>query len=207
MSAHRPLTRTSCSRTALEYKLLHANEGQRVQSHTFYSVPPLASSNQSASCWQTISFSAPSLKPGECHSAHISLTKTDAAAATSHGLQLNDSANLLHQTRPAASPHSAYLSKYCRWLLGLSQPICTHLLQGQFNLSETLWIYSMDCGMKCFVLCLHDVAKIAVLVDIKIQRISYFVIFCVCGCKYTHTHTHRDERVVRKANIEGFPVK
>lgn len=37
----------------------------------------------------------PSLKPRECHGAHITLAKTDDAAATLHRLQPNDFANLL----------------------------------------------------------------------------------------------------------------
>lgn len=60
-----------------------------------------------------IFLSALSLKPGECHGAHITPTKMDAAAATLLRLQLNDFSNLLHQTRPAASRHNAYLSRYC----------------------------------------------------------------------------------------------
>lgn len=70
-----------------------------MQRHTFYRFPPLASSNQSASCWQTISFSVPSLKPGECHSTCIALTEIDAAAAASYKVQLNYFGNLLCQTR------------------------------------------------------------------------------------------------------------
>lgn len=52
-------------------------------------------------------------KLGECHSAHITPTKMNAAAATSQGLQTSDSANLSARTRPAVRWHRAYRSKYC----------------------------------------------------------------------------------------------
>lgn len=77
--------------TLLEYKLFHAKWGHLVQSCT-------ATPHQSASCWQTISFSVASVKPEECHSAHITLTKMNGPlAAASRGLQLKGLGNLLHQ--------------------------------------------------------------------------------------------------------------
>lgn len=114
-----------------------------------YNIPPVASSNQSASCWQTISFSVPSLKPGECHRTHITLTKMNAAAApTSQGLQLNDFGNLLHQNRPAAWWHNAYLSKYCRELGSYNLFVYVNSKQVQ-SIQNT---HTMDSGIKCFVL-------------------------------------------------------
>lgn len=114
-----------------------------------FNIPPLASSNQSVSCWQTISFSVPSVKPGECHGSHITLTKMNAAAAaTSRGLQFNDFGNLLHQTRPAAKWHNAYLSKYPRALGTYNLFVYINSKQVQSDQNT----HTMGSRIKCFVL-------------------------------------------------------
>lgn len=72
------------SQAALEYKLLHANQGHRVRSLS-----------DTTHLWHQATDQRPtdgSLKPGECHSAHITLTKASVA----------DFGNLLYQTKPAA---------------------------------------------------------------------------------------------------------
>lgn len=105
-----PFSRTSLDRQWWNKKLRKVEFGPLVAEQH--------SRQQPAACWQIVSFfiyffPTAALKPGECHSAHTTPTKMNAAAATSQGLQPSDSSNLLHRSRPAARWHSAYHSKYC----------------------------------------------------------------------------------------------
>ena len=99
--------------TTLEYKLLHAKQGHWVQSRTFYSVPPLASSNQSASCWQTISFLRALTKTGKMSQcARYSHRDRCCSSNIAWGCSTVTLLTFFLQTGPAASRHNAHLSKY-----------------------------------------------------------------------------------------------
>lgn len=116
--------------TLLEYKLSHAKWGHLVQSRA-------ATPHQSASCWQTISFSVPSVKPGECHSAHITLKRwmarwqqhhqgcssmAEVTFSTKSSLQLADTMLALANIAPKLNNSLQVLSKSPARAIGRMDP-------------------------------------------------------------------------------------
>lgn len=99
-------------RTTLEYKLLHANWEHGSSAPHILQHPTISISQPiCVTLTERISLSALAKTSRMSQRPHYSRQDGCRGSSIGHGLQLNDSANLLHHTGPAASQHSSYLCR------------------------------------------------------------------------------------------------